>query len=349
MLKYKQVTSDKEGVEKHFKQLKEKQKETQNQFHKKLMMELEHEQSRSQHTTWDGSSKKIAMDLSEEAPVTHLYDPLNPSPGSPIPRKRHESQSNQWRLLGSRKHYITWLFSASLLQEDPEPPLRRRGSLDHNLNNVNAMDRTGSLPRKFHRVGMAGRYASESYLNKSDFWTGSLTRTGRRRVKFEDDPPARPPPPAPLRQESLNIFQKHLQQQRQDPTPSLFDHSNDEEHKVDLGHHKDLWFEQYGKAVLDNSLQDRIEARKQKMKVYSPTQQVVMQEDQQKQSLTQSFPPYDMVRNIVLKILRGQGVPDPSEAVIDNAIKEYFDNAGMHNHSQPVTLTNDNIGFFWFA
>ncbi len=224
----------------------------------------------------------------------------------------------------------------------PEPPsqqqvIHRRGSLDHDMG-----CRSNSLPRKFTTLG---RYPSESYLSKSDFWTGSLNRP-KRRVKFEDEPPARPPPPAPMRQESLNVISNRNQHQfmanigqqqhgfsksqpslaRAEPA-TIFDHSNDPEHQVDLGnYHKDQWFEQYGKAVLDNSLQDRIEARKKKMQMYSPVQQVVMQEDMHRQHLAQSYPPYDMVRNIVLKILRAQGVPDPSEAVIDNAIKEYFEN-----------------------
>jgi hypothetical protein len=39
-----------------------------------------------------------------------------------------------------------------------------------------------------------------------------------------------------------------------------------------------------------------------------------------------------MVRAIVLKVLKSQGVPNPSDDVIDNAIKEYTDQQVLHKH-----------------
>ena len=82
--------------------------------------------------------------------------------------------------------------------------------------------RSNSLPRKYN--------TADCYLNKSDFWTGSLPRNNRRKVKFVDEPPARPPPPmdsnssgngelgfpveslpppAPIRTESLSYMQQN--------------------------------------------------------------------------------------------------------------------------------------------
>lgn len=119
----------------------------------------------------------------------------------------------------------------------------------------------------------------ETYLNKSEFWSNSLSRPTKRKVKFEFDdqqqPPARPPPPAPLRQASL----KFLSSQKS----TVYDHDNEDQYKVDLGQsYKDPWVELYGKAVLDNTLQDRIEARKIKSLYSSPVQQCVLEHDQER-------------------------------------------------------------------
>ncbi len=152
-------------------------------------------------------------------------------------------------------------------------------------------------------------------MNKSDFWTGSLPRNNRRKVTFDDEPPARPPPPAPVRTKSLNY--------RLNKDKTLYDHEDtDEEHKVDLGTYKDPWVELYGKAVLDNTLQDRIEARRLKALHASPTQQFVLEQDWYD---GQSGPDdYADIRNIVLKVLSAQGVPNPSDEVIDSAIKDHY-------------------------
>ena len=94
---------------------------------------------------------------------------------------------------------------------------------------------------------------------------------------------------------------------------------------MDLGSsYKDPWVELYGKAVLDNTLQERIEARRLKALHATPTQQFVIEQDQQGEKL-QTFPSeYSVIRDIVLKVLKAQGIPNPSDEVIDNAIKEHL-------------------------
>ena len=187
--------------------------------------------------------KFYKVDQIQDDPVPcHTYDPIHQSP---IPRKRNVSESQ------ARRSSIDQ--ARSMFQ-----------SLDHQSR---SLSRSNSLPRKIH---------SDCYLNKSEFWnrTGSLPR-GRMKqkvVKFDDEPPARPPPPAPIRTQASKFK----------PYKSLFDHDNDEEHKVDLGTYRnkpDPWVELYGKAVLDNTLQDRIEARRLKALHCTPTQQIVMEHD----------------------------------------------------------------------
>ena len=49
---------------------------------------------------------------------------------------------------------------------------------------------------------------------------------------------------------------------------------------MDLGSsYKDPWVELYGKAVLDNTLQERIEARRLKALHATPLQQFVIEQD----------------------------------------------------------------------
>ena len=38
----------------------------------------------------------------------------------------------------------------------------------------------------------------------------------------------------------------------------------------------------------------------------------------------QTFREYSVIRDIVLKVLKAQGIPNPSDEVIDNAIKEHL-------------------------
>ena len=201
-----------------------------------------------------------------------------------------------------------------------------------------------------------------------DFWTGSLTRP-KKTVKFDDQPPARPPPPvpergtggatgmeygspppppppnmsqmspnmsptffpppppppprAPERQESLKY--------RTNPRNLFVSLPNKYDHDPSTDAYNDPWQRSYGKYVLDNTLQDRIEARKQKALYGSPTQQFVMEQESQvahpevqnqqaNSSIAQSD--HSMVRNIVLSILKSQGVPNPSDEVVDEAIRE---------------------------
>ena len=227
-------------VSEHFQELKAKQKADQSKFHSKLMHEFEYNQQC--HNENPHQKKFYNVDQIQDDPVPcHTYDPIHEK-SQPIPRKRNVSESQP-----------------------------RRSSIDQARSMFQQLDqrsRSSSLPRK---------YSSDCYLNKSNFWTGSLPRGSRSKhkvVKFDDEPPARPPPPAPVRtQASLNYK----------PTKSLFDHDNDEEHRVDLGSYRDKvdpWVELYGKAVLDNTLQDRIEARRLKALHCTPTQQVVMEHDQ---------------------------------------------------------------------
>ena len=213
------------------------------------MHELEYESHPKSSS--EVQKKFYNVDQIQDDPVPcHTYDPIHQP--NPIPRKRNVSESAQ------------------------QP---RRSSIDQARSKFQALDqghqrslsRSNSLPRKYS--------TSDCYLNKSEFWsrTGSLPR-GRSKqkvVKFDDEPPARPPPPAPIRTQASSLNFK--------PYKSLFDHDNDEEHKVDLGSYqdkKDPWVELYGKAVLDNTLQDRIEARRLKALHCTPTQQVVMEHDQ---------------------------------------------------------------------
>ena len=159
-----------------------------------------------------------------------------------------------------------------------------------------------------------------------------------RKVKFDDEPPARPPPPtnldplplvqpppppAPVRAQSLNYWKNS----------QSHDHDNDEDHKLDLGpkykdpNYKDPWVELYGKAVLDNSLQDRIEARR--LKYASPTQKYVMEDDLQ----TPKHDHYSLIRGVVLKVLGAQGISNPSDEIIDAAITEYLED---EQHQQVI-------------
>ena len=196
----------------------------------------------------------------------------------------------------------------------------------------------------------------QCYLRPWLNWTGSLTRPGNKKsVKFDDQPPARPPPPAPQRQESLKYKLNHLAPLRNINQDHDSD-SADNPAKLDpFGrHYKDPWVEMYGKAVLDNSLQDRIESRMEARRLKalhsSPVQQYVIEQDQAEPTIitnnggtnsmeinntghaTSVIPPvihddshaYAIVRDIVISILKSQGVPNPSEEVVDKAIKDHL-------------------------
>ena len=277
----------------------------------------------------------------------------------PYQRPRHESCSNpapRQRHLSSDQNQNSVFF--------------RRGSVEHDDENNNSNRfRSNSLPRGGKQPLL------RPWLN----WTGSLTRPGNKKsVKFDDQPPARPPPPAPERQESLKYKLNHLA-----PLRSINqDHdSDDNPAKLDpFGRHfRDPWVEMYGKAVLDNSLQDRIESRMEARRLKalhsSPVQQYVIEQDQAEEPIstnngginltteinnaghatsvlapparnvnstteinnaghaTPEFTPppahndshaYAIVRDIVISILKSQGVPNPSEEVVDKAIKDHL-------------------------
>ena len=255
------------------------------------------------------------------------------------PRKRHESFQGIPR--------------RSSLDQHPSSPL---------YDQDDSRARCHSLPRG-NRTWQNN--SQNNHRGHYDFWTGSLTRP-KKTVKFDDQPPARPPPPvpergaggaagvdygspppppppnmsqvspnmsptffpppppprAPERQESLKY--------RTNPRNLFTGLPTKHDHDPSTDAYKDPWQRLYGKAVLDNTLQDRIEARKQKALYGSPTQQFVMEQDQgshpevqgqpNNPSITQSD--YSMVRNIVLSILKSQGVPNPSDDVVDDAIRE---------------------------
>ena len=158
----------------------------------------------------------------------------------PYQRPRHESCSNP----APRQRHLS-------SDQNQNSAFFRRGSVEHDDENNSSRFRSNSLPRGGKQPLL------RPWLN----WTGSLTRPGNKKsVKFDDQPPARPPPPAPERQESLKYKLNHLA-----PLRSINqDHdSDDNPAKLDpFGRHfRDPWVEMYGKAVLDNSLQDRIESR----------------------------------------------------------------------------------------
>ena len=122
-----------------------------------------------------------------------------------------------------------------------------------------------------------------------------------------------------------------------------------------MSNYRDPWVEMYGKAVLDNSLQDRIESRMESRRLKalhsSPVQQYVIEQDNHAEPstiitnggansteinnaghATSVMPPparddshaYALVRDIVISILKSQGVPNPSEEVVDKAIKDHL-------------------------
>ena len=373
-----------------------------------------------------------------ESNKDYYYDPIPPSPINQ--RRRHESTNS----------------------------MPRRSSLDQNptmgfYDKDDIRMRSNSLPR-------GKSWLNDSYLNKghSEFWTGSLNRP-KKSVKFDDQPPARPPPPAPERQqnqfpppvpERQNQFASAAQTlpenqfaqsppplperqnqfaqlspplpERQNqfsqypspppPAPPLPERQESLKFRTNPNNlfrdlptdhddsgpkaYRDPWFERYGKAVLDNTLQERIENRRQKLLHGTPVQQFIMEQEQECAPVVAqefnpgsfnssppvrptapktSFPPapvhsnptygiatsnptngiaprnptygiapsnrsngippsnptngtttsvsqsapvisndYAMVRDIVLSILKSQGVPNPSEEVVDTAIRDHL-------------------------
>ena len=49
-----------------------------------------------------------------------------------------------------------------------------------------------------------------------------------------------------------------------------------------------------------------------------------MEQEQECENPQQSFFEYSIIRDIVLKVLKAQGIPNPSDEVIDSAIKEHL-------------------------
>ena len=244
-----------------------------------------------------------------ESNKDYYYDPIPPSPINQ--RRRHESTNS----------------------------IPRRSSLDQNptmgfYDKEDIRMRSNSLPR-----GKPWLY--DSYLNKGhcEFWTGSLNRP-KKSVKFDDQPPARPPPPAPERQnqfpppvpERQNQFASVAQtlpenkfaqsppplperqnqfaqlspptSERQNqfaqyspppPAPPLPERQESLKFRTNPNNlfrdlpsdhedsgpkaYRDPWYERYGKAVLDNTLQERIENRRQKLLHGTPVQQFIMEQE----------------------------------------------------------------------
>ena len=56
----------------------------------------------------------------------------------------------------------------------------------------------------------------------------------------------------------------------------------------------------------------------------TPTQQFIMEQEQEGENPQQTFCEYSIIRDIVLKVLKAQGIPNPSDEVIDSAIKEHL-------------------------
>jgi len=61
-----------------------------------------------------------------------------------------------------------------------------------------------SVPSKSPEMSRRGSF-SNTYMSKGAFWSHSLPRQ-KRRVTFDDETPARPPPPAPVRQQSIHTM-----------------------------------------------------------------------------------------------------------------------------------------------
>ena len=49
-----------------------------------------------------------------------------------------------------------------------------------------------------------------------------------------------------------------------------------------------------------------------------------MEQEQECENPQQNFCEYSIIRDIVLKVLKAQGIPNPSDEVIDSAIKEHL-------------------------
>ena len=303
----------------HFEELKAKQKQEQCKFQERLMQEIAFEEAQNAHNR-EHERKFYNVDQMQNVPVPiHTYDPVH---HSPIPKKRHESYETPMTSVAP---------VAPVVPVAPlTPTLPRRSSLDHQLREPLFMPertRSNSLPRRNNYTG--------PFMAKSDFWTNSLPRN-KRKVKFDDEPPVRPPPPAPIRDQSLGYMPNEYRESsllrdqslgyiqsepyegsvsrdqsvtyrpsepmennpigpirdqsqvyvKPDPMPrapvrsqslsyiksrpnqnqSDHDHENGDEYmKAHFGlkkPYKDPWVEKYGKAVLNNTLQKRIEAKK---------------------------------------------------------------------------------------
>ena len=49
-----------------------------------------------------------------------------------------------------------------------------------------------------------------------------------------------------------------------------------------------------------------------------------MEQEQEGENPQQTFCEYSIIRDIVLKVLKAQGIPNPSDELIDSAIKEHL-------------------------
>jgi len=243
----------------HFGELKQKQRETQKEFHKKLFNELQKEV---------GETKNSAV---ADALGTKFEIKVQP--------KQESVQQMNSKLSHSK--------STNQIYETNE---QQQGSL--------------SVPSKSPEQSRRGSF-SNTYMSKGAFWSHSLPRQ-KRRVTFDDETPQRPPPPAPVRQQSIHtmkdftnvtdVYNQTLEDRkhqilnpqiktneyvRTEAAPpsvntglnnlqsveyrsysnsrNMKSSETENEYKVDMGERKDPWVELYGKPVLNNTLHDRIE------------------------------------------------------------------------------------------
>ena len=114
-----------------------------------------------------------------------------------------------------------------------------------------------------------------------------------------------------------------------------YDHDNEVRRIMESGtsevprgykHYKDPWVEKYGKAVLDNSIKDKDKIGCRNFsKTQHETQSQSYAQSFQKGDSQMAFCEYSVIRDIVLQVLKAQGIPNPSDEVIDNAIKEHLE------------------------
>ena len=70
-----------------------------------------------------------------------------------------------------------------------------------------------------------------------------------------------------------------------------------------------------------------------------------MEQEQEGENPQQTFCEYSIIRDIVLKVLKAQGIPNPSDEVIDSAIKEHLTPKvlGIFNKNSPTNALSTNV------